>query len=69
MAKYKALKSFSGLITMRKGSEKEIKDEAIAKDLLDAGFVVALDSEKVTSKKTSSKKTSGKKDEDGDLDG
>lgn len=67
MAKYKALKSFSGLITMRKGSEKEIKDEAIAKDLLDAGFVVALDSEKVTAKKPA-KKTS-KKDEDGDLNG
>lgn len=67
MAKFKALKTFSGAISMRKGSEKEITDEAIAKDLLEAGFVIALDSEKVTAKKPA-KKTS-KKDEDGDLNG
>lgn len=36
---YKALKSFSGLISMAKGEVKEIKDSAIAKDLLQAGYI------------------------------
>lgn len=68
MAKYKATKSFSGIISMRKGAEREINDEELAKDLLQAGFVIALDSEeKVTAKKTAKK--SSKKDEDGDLNG
>lgn len=46
MAMYKALRSFSGIITMRKGMEKEIKDDAVAQDLIKAGFVVALESAK-----------------------
>lgn len=46
MAMYKALRSFSGIITMRKGMEKEINDDAVAQDLIKAGFVVALDSKK-----------------------
>lgn len=68
MAKYKATKSFSGIISMKKGDEREINDEELAKDLIQAGFVIALDSEeKVTAKKTAKK--SSKKDEDGDLNG
>ena len=35
---YKALVSFSGLITMRKNEVKEIKDKALVKDLLKAGY-------------------------------
>lgn len=33
---YKALVSFSGLITMYKGEEREIEDKNIVKDLLQA---------------------------------
>lgn len=36
---YKALKSFSGLVSMVKDEVKEIKDSAIAKDLLNAGYI------------------------------
>lgn len=46
MAMYKAIRSFSGIITMRKGMEKEINDDAVAQDLMRAGFVVALNSSK-----------------------
>ena len=36
---YKAKISFSGLINMRKDEEREIKDKAIIKDLLKAGYI------------------------------
>ena len=36
---YKALKTFTGLISMVKGQVQEIKDSAIAKDLLQAGYI------------------------------
>lgn len=36
---YKALVSFSGLISMGLGEVREIKDKAVAKDLLEAGYV------------------------------
>ena len=36
---FKALKSFSGVITMNKGQVKEIKDKNIIKNLLDAGYI------------------------------
>lgn len=36
---YKALKSFTGLISMVKGQVQEIKDGAIVKDLLQAGYI------------------------------
>ena len=36
---YKALKSFSGKVNMTKGQIKEIKDEAIAKDLLGVKYI------------------------------
>ena len=36
---YKALVSFSGLISMAKGETKEIQDKEIIKDLLDAKYI------------------------------
>lgn len=36
---YRATISFSGLISMRKGDVKEIKDKKIVKDLLKAGYI------------------------------
>ena len=36
---YRALKSFSGLVSMRKGEVKEIKNEKIVKDLLRARYI------------------------------
>lgn len=62
---YKATKSFSGLINMKKGDEREIRDEEIAKDLIRAGYVIALDDEKPVIK-SSAKKSSKKNDKDGE---
>ena len=50
--KYRALKGFSGLISMKKGEVKEIKDKHIADDLLKAGYIEATEKPKAT-KKTS----------------
>lgn len=36
---YRAKISFTGLITMKKGEEKEIKDKKIVKDLLKSGYI------------------------------
>lgn len=36
---YKAKIGFSGIISMKKGEVKEIKDKKIAKDLLNAGYI------------------------------
>ena len=43
---YRAIKGFSGLITMRKDEVREIKDKAIVKDLLKAGYIVEVKPEK-----------------------
>lgn len=37
--RYKALKSFSGVISMAEGDEKEINDKAVVDDLLNAGYI------------------------------
>ena len=37
--KYKALVSFSGLISMAEGEVREIEDPAIVNDLLKAGYI------------------------------
>lgn len=66
---YKATKSFSGIISMKKGDEREIKDAEVAKDLIRAGYVIELADEskpKTTSSKKSSKKGDNK---DGESDG
>ena len=54
LMKYRALKGFSGLISMHKGDVKEIKDKYIVDDLLKAGYIEAVEKPKTT-KKTSSK--------------
>ena len=49
--KVRALISFSGLVSMRKGEVKEIRDKNIVTDLLRAGYVEQM--EKPKSKKSS----------------
>lgn len=36
---YKALKSFSGVISMAAGEERELKDQYLIDDLLKAGYI------------------------------
>jgi len=49
---YKALVSFSGVVSMTMGEVKNIENEAIAKDLLKARYIVKVeDQEKFPSKK------------------
>ena len=65
---FKATISFSGRkISMKKGDVRDITDEALAKDLLNAGYVIELDESKpleskpeASKPKTSSKKTAKK---------
>ena len=40
---YKALISFTGAVSMKKGEVKAIADETIAKDLVRCGYVEALE--------------------------
>ena len=49
--KYKALKCFSGLISMAKGEVREIKDKNLVADLLNAKYIEPLEQKKKTSKK------------------
>lgn len=57
---YKALKSFSGLVSMKKGDIKEIKDQEIANDLLRAGYIEEVGGEKPKSSKSSVKPAKSK---------
>ena len=43
---YRAVVGFTGLLTMKKGEVKEIKDKALVKDLLKAGYIVEVKPEK-----------------------
>lgn len=43
---YKALKSFAGKVSMRKGEVKEINDKEIVKDLLNAEYIEEVKPEK-----------------------
>ena len=66
---YKATISFSGRkLSMRRGEVRDITDEALAKDLLGAGYVIELEESKpkTTSSKKSSKKAGTK---DGESNG
>ena len=36
---FKALRSFTGVVSMKKGDVKEIKNEAIVNDLLKVGYI------------------------------
>ena len=65
---YKATKSFSGIISMKKGDVREIKDEEVAKDLIRAGYVIELADESKP-KTSTSKKASKKADKDGESNG
>lgn len=49
--KYKATISFSGLINMAEGEVREISDQNLAKDLLNAGYIVPVEEEKKAVKK------------------
>ncbi len=44
--KVKALTSFSGIVTMTKGEEAEIKDKETYNDLLNAGYIEDVKSKK-----------------------
>lgn len=43
---YRALVSFSGIVSMAKGQEMEIKDKKIIKDLISAGYIEKVDTKK-----------------------
>ena len=53
--KYKALVSFSGLISMRKGEINVINDKELVVDLIKAGYIEPIEKPKTKTKKTSSK--------------
>ena len=46
---YRALVSFGGLVSMRKGEVRELKDKEIVKDLLRAKYIEPLERKKKTS--------------------
>lgn len=58
---YRALVSFAGLVSMKKGETKEIKDQEVVNDLLRAGYIEEVGGEKPKSSKSSAKpaKTKG----------
>lgn len=62
---YKALKSFSGVVSMVSGEVKDISDPLVIKDLVKAGYIVEVKPAKtkaeVEAKKTT-KKTAKKED-------
>jgi hypothetical protein len=43
---YRAKIGFAGLVTMRKNEVREIKDKKIVKDLLKAGYIEEIKTEK-----------------------
>lgn len=58
---YKALKSFSGIVSMRRGEEKNIEDQEVVKDLLRAGYIEEVGGEKPKTAKSSEKPAKTKK--------
>lgn len=56
---YRATISFSGVVSMAMGEVREIPDESIAKDLLNAGYIEEIES--VEEVKTVRKKKTVKK--------
>lgn len=50
--KYKALKSFSGLVSMFEGEIKEIENKDIVNDLLNAHYIEEVKETKKTTKRT-----------------
>lgn len=49
--KVRALRSFSGSVSMSRGQEREIQDEYIVKDLLRAGYVEETEKTQTTAEK------------------
>ena len=47
---YRALKSFSGVISMSMGEVREITDQKIVNDLLNAGYIVKIREIKIEEK-------------------
>lgn len=47
---YRALKSFCGVINMRRGEIKEINNSVVADDLLKCGYIEGLEEETETEK-------------------
>lgn len=57
--KVKAIKGFSGAVSMRKGEVREICDKHILADLMNAGYVVEETEEVKEKPKKKAKKTGG----------
>lgn len=53
--RYKALKSFSGLVSMFDGEVREITDKNIISDLLQARYIEEVKEQKKTAKRTTKK--------------
>ena len=47
----RATKSFCGVVTMRKGQERDISDAALIKDLKQAGYIIEVKPAKKGAKK------------------
>lgn len=60
---YRALRSFTGSLTMVKGEVREINNEAIVKDLLRSGYIVDL-----SEKQKAAKSSKSIKSKEGDID-
>ena len=56
---YRALKSFSGLVSMVKGEVRELEDEKIAKDLIKSGYIEDLSEKQKAAKSSKPSKTKG----------
>ena len=56
---YRALRSFSGIVTMGKGEVREINNEEVVKDLLRAGYIVDLSEKQKAAKSSKPTKTKG----------
>lgn len=56
---YRALKSFTGLVSMVKNEVREINDEAIVKDLLRAGYIDDLSEKQKIAKSSKSSRKGG----------
>lgn len=63
---YRALRSFSGLVSMVKNEVREIKDEEIVKDLLRAGYIEDLSEKQKAAKSSKSTKKGGGDNVDAD---
>ena len=57
---YKALKSFVGIVSMRRNEVKEIEDQEVANKLLRDGFIEEVKDEKSKSSKSSTKPAKSK---------